>query len=64
MQKTKTTKTNQGAFHYSRNDNSSEFECARCNQTKKSKITVKWITLDGEERLICNGCYGYLLSQK
>ncbi len=30
---------------------------------KKAKITVKWINFAGEEKIICNGCYGLLLSK-
>jgi transcription elongation factor Elf1 len=38
-----------------------EFQCARCGGTKKSRlVTVK----DGDwARLLCNGCYGYVLSK-
>jgi transcription elongation factor Elf1 len=59
----KTTKTSQGIMEYTRNDNSIEFTCERCNSLKKSKINVKWKTNDGTTKTICNGCYGLLLSK-
>ena len=62
--KTKVTNTKQGKFIYTRNNSNSEFYCERCNQTKKSKIIVKWINLNNEEKIICNACYGNLLSKK
>ena len=59
--KTKTIKKNQDIFYYTRNDNRIEFLCERCEQNKKSKITIKWAS-DDKTKTICNGCYGYLLS--
>ena len=60
--KTKTIKKNQDIFHYSRNENPVEFLCERCEQNKKSKTIVKWLT-NGKTKTICNGCYGYLMSK-
>ena len=61
---TKTTKFSQGVLEYTRNDNSIEFTCERCNSVKKSKIVVKWKTNEGNTKTICNGCYGNLLSKE
>jgi hypothetical protein len=36
------------------------FHCFRCGQSKKSKLLV--VYADDWERLLCNGCYGRLLS--
>lgn len=60
--KTKITKHQQSLFNYIRNNESSEFYCERCNKSKKSKIIVKWINTNGEEKTICNACYGNLLN--
>jgi len=62
--KTKTIKFSQGTLNYSRNENSIEFHCGRCNSDKKSKIVVKWLTNEGITKIICNGCYGLLLSKE
>lgn len=61
---TKTTEFAQGVLEYTRNDNSIEFTCERCNSVKKSKIIVKWKVNEGKTKTICNGCYGNLLSNK
>jgi transcription elongation factor Elf1 len=61
---TKTTNFLQGILEYTRNDNSIEFTCERCNSVKKSKIVVKWKDNEGETKTICNGCYGNLLSKE
>ncbi len=60
---TKTTETKDGKFIYKREDEAQEFYCEMCEKTKKAKITVKWINFAGEEKLICNGCSGLLLSK-
>jgi len=61
---TKTTKFSQGVLEYTRNENSIEFTCERCNSVKKSKIVVKWKANEGKKKTICNGCYGNLLSKE
>mmetsp|Transcript_21984 Transcript_21984/g.30528 ORF Transcript_21984/g.30528 Transcript_21984/m.30528 type:complete len:81 (-) Transcript_21984:30-272(-) len=38
-----------------------EFECWRCNCMKKSKSKFTWHTSQGE-KIICNGCNGFLIS--
>ena len=61
--KTKTIKLSDGTFNYTRNDVSSKFFCERCNNEKVSKIIVKWENNNNEEKTICNGCYGLLMSK-
>ena len=60
--KTKTVKKGQNVYYYSKDDTLREFYCERCEQNKKSKITVKW-THKENTQLICNACYGFLLSK-
>jgi hypothetical protein len=59
----KVTTTSEGQFFYNRLEASTDFLCQRCNSRKKAKIIVKWKTTAGEEKTICNGCYGLLLSK-
>ena len=61
---TKITKNINGIFTYTRNTELTEFNCDRCNSVKKSKILVKWKDNSGNEKTICNGCYGLLLSKE
>ncbi len=42
-------------------DDIPSFYCFRCKSEKKSKLRVVWHTTEGK-KIICNGCYGYLLS--
>ena len=38
------------------------FQCSRCNTTKKAKLVA---VVSGDwNRLLCNGCYGELLSKQ
>jgi hypothetical protein len=39
-----------------------EFQCLRCQAQKKSKL----VTVPGDDwsKLLCNGCYGLLMSKK
>lgn len=60
----KTIKFSQGVLEYTRNDNSVEFYCDRCNSVKKSRTVVKWKDRNGNENTVCNGCYGLLLSKE
>ena len=39
------------------------FYCFRCKSEKKSKLRAVWLTTEGE-KIICNGCYGYLMSKE
>jgi len=36
------------------------FRCNRCTREKKAKLVA--VTKDNWDELVCNGCYGYLLS--
>lgn len=38
-----------------------EFTCIRCGKSKKSKLVV--VKEDDWSKLLCNGCYGELLSK-
>jgi hypothetical protein len=60
----KETSTPEGRFLFERLETVTEFLCQRCNSMKKTKIVVTWLTKSGEERKICNGCYGFLLSKR
>lgn len=60
---TKTNKTEIGKFEYKRADKAEEFYCERCQKKKKTKITVKWTDKENNIKLICNSCYGLLLSK-
>lgn len=61
----KTTTNHHGTFVLTRGKAASEFTCGRCRKPKVAKITVEW-TQPGaaEPTVICNGCYGYLQSDK
>lgn len=37
-----------------------EFFCARCKKTKKAKL----IAANKQDEKFCNGCYGFILSNK
>jgi len=49
-----------GNLQLFRYDSSAPFECWRCRKTKVSKLQAV-VSLE-QPRIICNGCYGYLLS--
>lgn len=51
-----------GKFEIKKTDKAEAFHCDRCNKDKKAKITVSYTNLENKEILLCNGCYGYLLS--
>jgi hypothetical protein len=38
-----------------------KFDCARCQETKRSKLVV--VDNGDWSRLLCNGCYGHVLSK-
>jgi hypothetical protein len=59
----KVKKTATGTFYFHRGSNCVEFICERCEAAKKSKTQVRWVKPDGSESVICNGCYGCLLSK-
>ena len=56
-------KADNGNFQFERTDAIREFYCERCCVNKKSKITVIWTNPEGLNKVICNGCYGLLLSK-
>lgn len=39
-----------------------EFPCSRCKTTKKAKLVA--VVSDNWNELLCNGCYGKLLSER
>jgi hypothetical protein len=49
-----------GPLHQHRLASATQFECFRCGQQKTSKLLT--VVEDDWNRLICNGCYGRLLS--
>jgi hypothetical protein len=50
-----------GALQQFRLTKATKFTCSRCNKDKTAKLVV---TKDGNwESLMCNGCYGFMLSQ-
>ena len=55
--------THNDHFQLLRTDTIRAFYCVRCLTKKKSKITVNWTNQEGLTKMICNGCYGYLLSK-
>ena len=55
-------KTDNGNFHFERTDTIREVYCERCCVNNKSKITVNWTNPESLNKVICNGCYGLLLS--
>ncbi len=58
----KKTTNSFGTFNFKRTESLNSFFCERCEREKKSKIVVKWTETNGNEKVICNGCYGFLLS--
>ena len=61
--KTKTVKNKEGTFQYTRHDTPNSFTCGRCQSDKTSKIQVRWLQAGNPDKVICNGCYGFLCSQ-
>lgn len=49
-----------GPMKQYRLESSTAFHCFRCNSDKKSKLIT--IYSDNWDKVLCNGCYGYLLS--
>jgi transcription elongation factor Elf1 len=52
----------EGDLQLFRLEKSHEFQCIRCQEQKKSKLVV--VQSDDWSKLLCNGCYGLLLSQR
>lgn len=51
-------------FQLVRTAKAEPFHCARCDQDKKAKLTGRWIKPGGGIVVICNGCYGNILSRE
>ena len=64
MKISKQTRNEHGEYVFERLDDTAQFVCERCLKAKVSKIVVKWRTPEGEEKKICNGCYGFLMSSR
>ena len=47
-------------FIFKRTEIAKDFTCSRCNREKKSKNTA---TSEDGKKVLCNGCYGLLLSK-
>jgi hypothetical protein len=60
----KETTIKEGKLIYHKHETAKEFFCERCQATKKAKAVIDWYNSNGEKKVICNGCYGFLLSQK
>jgi hypothetical protein len=54
--------TRWGLLQLTRGETHQEFVCGCCKKPKKSKVVVRWTPLRGARRIICNGCYGTLVS--
>lgn len=59
-----TIQTSVGALTMSRSAAAEEFHCGRCNTDKKAKAKATWKKLDGTTAMMCNGCYGNVLSRE
>ena len=52
----------QGEMQLFRLAGATEFDCSRCQTTKTAKLAA---VVSGDwKRLLCNGCYGKLLSEQ
>lgn len=61
--KIKNTSNKNGEFKYFKHKKALKFTCERCNSSKTSKTQIEWNTNNDEIKIICNGCYGKLLSE-
>ena len=48
-------------FIFQRSEKATEFYCSRCEKNKKAKNTAH--NAEDSSEVICNGCYGLLLSK-
>lgn len=53
----------EGKLLLTRSATAEEFHCGRCNTDKKAKLKATRTTAAGED-VICNGCYGNILSKE
>lgn len=51
-----------GTFIVLKQDKVTDFHCDECDKEKKSKSIIRHINKEGNARIICNACYGYLMS--
>jgi hypothetical protein len=51
-----------GTFTLRRSPHNQTFVCDRCLRPKDAKIQVEWTDVHGHKKMICNGCYGRLVS--
>lgn len=58
-----TVHTAEGDLTMVRHDAAQEFHCGRCDTDKKAKNVARRVLPDGSADLICNGCYGNILSR-
>lgn len=52
-----------GLLTMTRSDVAEEFHCGRCDAPKKAKAKATRLRGNGSTDVICNGCYGNLLSR-
>ena len=64
MSSSKETIIKDGKLVFNRYETRRKFFCERCQADKEAKVMVDWYNLSNEKKVICNGCYGFLLSQK
>jgi hypothetical protein len=64
MSSSKETIIKDGKLVFHRHETRQDFFCERCQTNKQAKVMVDWYNLNNEKKIICNGCYGFLLSQK
>lgn len=60
----KETIIKEGKLVLSRHKTIQTFFCERCESNKQAKVVVEWYNLNNEKKIICNGCYGFLLAQQ
>lgn len=59
----KITETSLGKFIMTRTDKAEEFVCDCCNKPKKSKNKITLVQEGYIDKIICNGCYGFLVAE-
>lgn len=62
MSKSKTSINEHGSFEITRGSESKNFVCDRCFKPKIAKVSVEWKDKQNNVKIICNGCYGRLVS--
>lgn len=59
-----TVHTAEGDLTMTRGTAAEEFHCGRCNAPKKAKAKATRTLANGATDVICNGCYGNILSRR